>query len=241
MVERLSQWLNGHQRLVPACPFPVLPQLGPMRRCPLGDEASGSWRKRTGDDRQALDVDGGLRLPISGMEMGMSAMVALVVVHPDRDSVEAADSWHSGDARSSAATEQDCEVPKLKNLRYEGVLPVRVPTAPCEVPAYGLVPAGLIATPTFSDDWSGKFWSSSVRRRFLCRPSGLEPARRQPRGFELRLKAITRFQLEFDRDGRSRLWTRGGRQRGRGGQQSGDHDCRGQKWRTGHVLRIRLR
>lgn len=62
---------------------------GPLRYKPLH-----SRRKVPGDDAQALDVYGSLYPAVAGMEMRSTAVVDLVVIHPDRDPVEAAYSRH---------------------------------------------------------------------------------------------------------------------------------------------------
>lgn len=77
-----------------ACSLPVVSQLVLMCPCPLNYEASRSRWQLAGDDCQALDVDGGLCVPITGMKVRPPSMVILVVVHPDRDPIEAADSRH---------------------------------------------------------------------------------------------------------------------------------------------------
>jgi hypothetical protein len=50
----------------------------------------------TGDDCQILKIDRGLCLAITSMEVWTASMVGLVVIHPDRDPVEAAYLRHSG-------------------------------------------------------------------------------------------------------------------------------------------------
>jgi hypothetical protein len=75
-----------------ACP--VLVQLRLVCLCPLDDKSPGARRQLTGDDRPAFDVDRGLVLAIGSVEVRTPTVMGLVVVHPDHDPVERADSWH---------------------------------------------------------------------------------------------------------------------------------------------------
>jgi hypothetical protein len=94
MVEALWQRLNRGQRLVIAGSFPVLSQLVLMGGSPFGYEAPRPGRQFACDDRKALDVNGSLCLTAPSVEVRPAPVVNLIVVHPDRDSVEAADSRH---------------------------------------------------------------------------------------------------------------------------------------------------
>jgi hypothetical protein len=94
MVVALRQRLNSHQWLMSTSPRPVVFQLGVVRSGPPDDKTPRTRWQLTGDDGQALNVDGGLCLAIAGMKMRTTPMVDLVVVHPDRDPVEATDSRH---------------------------------------------------------------------------------------------------------------------------------------------------
>ncbi len=77
-----------------SCPLPVRQKLRLMPPGPLNHETPRSWRQPAGNDCGALDTHGGLSLSIASMKMRSATMVDLVVVHPDRDSVEAAYSGH---------------------------------------------------------------------------------------------------------------------------------------------------
>src|ERR1700761_2102346 len=99
MVEALCQRLNRHQRSMVASPLPVVVQLCLTRSSPCAHETPGPGWQVTGEDRQVLEVEGRLCLPVPGMEMGATFVVILVVVHPDRDPVEAAYLRHSGSVR----------------------------------------------------------------------------------------------------------------------------------------------
>jgi hypothetical protein len=90
MVDGLWQRLNGDQRSMVASPPPVVMQLSLPRSRPVADETSRSGRQVTSEDRQILEVESRLCLAVSSMEMGAPSMVGLVVVHPDRDPIEAA-------------------------------------------------------------------------------------------------------------------------------------------------------
>lgn len=65
-------------------------QLSLTRNRPVAHETSRTGRQVTGKDHQILEVEGRLCLAIPRMEMGPTSMVGLVVIHPDRDPVEAA-------------------------------------------------------------------------------------------------------------------------------------------------------
>src|SRR4051794_1504515 len=94
MVDRLPERLDRLQRLGPARALPVLPELPPTLECPLDDKPLGLWREVASEDLEALNVDGRLIVTVGGVEVRASAMVHLVVVHPNDDPVEGADSWH---------------------------------------------------------------------------------------------------------------------------------------------------
>src|SRR5205809_563341 len=99
----LRQWLDWRERLTFACAHPIVTKLSPMSRCPLGDKPARSPRHTAGKNLKALDVDRRLVLAISGVEVGPSQVPILVVIHPDRDSVEAADSGHQATLDGEAA------------------------------------------------------------------------------------------------------------------------------------------
>lgn len=90
MVEALSQRLNGNQRSMFASTCPVVTQLRFTLSRPLGHEASRAGWQATCENRKILEIEDRLCLAISSMEMGTTSMLVLVVIHPDRDPVEAA-------------------------------------------------------------------------------------------------------------------------------------------------------
>lgn len=94
MVVALPKGLNWLERLVITCPVPVLAKLGLASDGPLDHQAFGPGRQVAGDDDWTVDGYGSLGLAITGMEMRAPQVMVLVLVHPDRDPVEAADSWH---------------------------------------------------------------------------------------------------------------------------------------------------
>ena len=94
MLERLTERLNRGERLVVACPDPVLAQLGLVRLCPLDHEPQPTGRQSPCEDRQMLDIDGGLISAIAGVEVRTPTVVRLVVIHPYDDPVEGANPWH---------------------------------------------------------------------------------------------------------------------------------------------------
>lgn len=94
MVDRSAQRLDWDQWLVAASAGPVLAQFWLVCSCPLGHESLSTGREPSDEDRQALDVDGGLIPTIAGMKVRASAMMRLVVVHPDHYAVEGADPRH---------------------------------------------------------------------------------------------------------------------------------------------------
>jgi hypothetical protein len=95
MVEVLWQRLNGDQWSMFPSPRPVLMKLGLVPSRPHGNEPSCTRWQLSGDDFEALDIDGSLGLAVAGVEMG-AAVMGLVVIHPDRDPVKAAYLRHPG-------------------------------------------------------------------------------------------------------------------------------------------------
>src|SRR5690349_4509709 len=95
----LRQWLDWRERPTFACAHPIVPKLSPMHRRPLGDKTARSPRHPTGQNLEAFDVDRRLVLPVAGVEVGSPQVSILVVIHPDRDAVEAAYSWHDRSLR----------------------------------------------------------------------------------------------------------------------------------------------
>jgi len=73
-----------------ASPRPIVSQFRLTDNGPLDHEPLRSRRQLTGNDCEVFDVDGGLGLAVASMEMGASPVMDLVVIHPDRDPVEAA-------------------------------------------------------------------------------------------------------------------------------------------------------
>ncbi len=65
-----------------------------MLSSPIGDEPHGSRRKLAGNDGEGLDIDRGFVLGITRVKVGAAEVMDLIVVHPNHDAVEGADSWH---------------------------------------------------------------------------------------------------------------------------------------------------
>lgn len=74
-------------------------QLSLTRSGPVAHKTPHPGWQVTSEDRQIFEVEGRLCLAITSMEMGATFMVSLVVIHPDRDPIEAAYLRHPGSVR----------------------------------------------------------------------------------------------------------------------------------------------
>src|SRR3954451_4804661 len=89
-------WVDGRGPTATAQRRPMVDVHEPASSCyatqsrPLDHETSRTGRQVTGDDCQILEVESSLCLAVTSMEVGMTAMVGLVVIHPDRDPIETA-------------------------------------------------------------------------------------------------------------------------------------------------------
>jgi hypothetical protein len=113
MLDALSEWLDRLQCLVTAGAVPVRSKFGAVELGPFDHESRGSRRELAGYHGEGLDVDRGLVIAVSGVEMRPAGMVDLVVVHRDHDSIEGADPGHQsmiGAAADGAAAEPERRV-----------------------------------------------------------------------------------------------------------------------------------
>jgi len=114
----LSQGLDRNQRPLSARAIPVVAKLRSTKFSPLDHQTTRPHRKLACDQLKGLDVDRRLVLAISGMEVGPSQMPILVVIHPDRDAVEAADSRHRTTLDSKGAQNKARSCQKALSSRY---------------------------------------------------------------------------------------------------------------------------
>jgi hypothetical protein len=79
---------------VAAGAIPVRSEFGSVEIRPFDNESRRSRRELAGYDGKSLDVDRGLVVAVSRVEVRAAGVVDLVVVHRDHDSVEGADPGH---------------------------------------------------------------------------------------------------------------------------------------------------
>lgn len=74
--------------------IPVRQELLCPRSSPPANHAFGPGWKLPCQPSEIDDVEGGVVLPVEGVEVGTARMEVLVEVHPDRDPMEVADARH---------------------------------------------------------------------------------------------------------------------------------------------------
>src|SRR5438046_491975 len=94
IVELSAERLDRLQPLLVLRALPVLAQFTLVHLRPVRDELPSAWRQAAGDDLERLDVDRGFLAAIGRVEVRTTAVSDLVVVDPDHDPVEGADSRH---------------------------------------------------------------------------------------------------------------------------------------------------
>jgi hypothetical protein len=73
---------------------PIAAQFDAVYRGPTSDQAKRSRRKLSGEDLEALDVDGRVGAGVRHMEVRSPEVLGFVVEHRDDDPVERADARH---------------------------------------------------------------------------------------------------------------------------------------------------